>query len=146
MHRVVKSILVPYADREIFDLVNAVEDYPKFLPWCGGAHVRERDDAGLTAAITIDFHGIKQTFATRNINTAPSRIDVTLVEGPFESLGGHWQFIALRPDACKVVFELDYAFKSRTMEAVIGPVFSMIANSFIDAFAKRAAVVYGQRT
>jgi ribosome-associated toxin RatA of RatAB toxin-antitoxin module len=145
MHRVVKSILVHYSDQQMFDLVNGVESYPKFIPWCGGAEVRDRHDDGLTAALVIDFHGIKQAFATRNTNQAPNRIDVQLVEGPFQHLVGHWQFKALGDEACKVTFELDYAFSSRTLETLIGPVFTLVANTFIDAFAKRAVQVYGER-
>ncbi len=145
MHRVVKSILVPYSPVEIFDLVNAVELYPQFMPWCGGAAVSKRGEHALCATIIIDFYGLKQSFSTRNSNTPPSRIDVNLVEGPFKHLQGHWQFIALGHGACKVVFELEYAFKSSAIELVIGPVFNMIANTFIDAFAKRAEAVYGAR-
>jgi ribosome-associated toxin RatA of RatAB toxin-antitoxin module len=145
VHRVVKSILVPYSTAEIFDLVNAVERYPEFMPWCGGTTVKERTDAAVTASIVIDFLGIRQTFTTRNTNDRPKRIDVALVDGPFQSLVGHWLFQPLREDACKVVFELDYAFKSKPLEAVVGPVFNRIANSFVEAFAKRAATVYGER-
>ena len=145
VHQIVKSILVPYSAAEIFDLVNAVERYPEFMPWCGGATVHTRDDDALTASIVIDFHGIKQTFTTRNTNQRPGRIDVALVEGPFKSLVGHWKFHTLREDACKVVFELDYAFKNRALEAIVGPVFNKIANSFVDAFAKRAETIYGAR-
>jgi ribosome-associated toxin RatA of RatAB toxin-antitoxin module len=145
VHRVVKSILVPYSTAEIFDLVNAVERYPEFMPWCGGSSVSERTDTTLTASIVIDFLGIRQTFTTRNTNDRPKRIDVALVDGPFQSLVGHWVFQALREDACKVVFELDYAFKSKALETVVGPVFNRIANSFVEAFAKRAAAVYGER-
>jgi ribosome-associated toxin RatA of RatAB toxin-antitoxin module len=145
VHRVVKSILVPYSCAEIFDLVNGVEHYPAFMPWCGGATVHERTDDIVTASIVIDFLGIRQSFTTRNENHRPHRIDVALIDGPFQSLVGHWQFNALREDACKVVFELDYAFKNRPLEAVVGPVFNRIANSFVDAFAKRAEAVYGAR-
>jgi ribosome-associated toxin RatA of RatAB toxin-antitoxin module len=145
VHRVVKSILVPYSPAEIFDLVNAVERYPEFMPWCGGATVSERSETALRAAIIIDFYGVKQTFATRNTNDRPKRIDVHLDEGPFQHLQGNWQFHALGESACKVVFELEYAFKSRTIELVIGPVFNMIANTFIDAFARRAEAIYGPR-
>ncbi len=145
MHRVVKSILVPYSTEEIFDLVNGVERYPEFMPWCGGATVQSRTDESVTASIVIDFLGIRQTFTTRNANDRPKRIDVSLVDGPFQSLVGHWVFQPLREDACKVVFELDYAFKSKALETVVGPVFNHVANSFVDAFAKRAETVYGAR-
>jgi ribosome-associated toxin RatA of RatAB toxin-antitoxin module len=145
VHRVVKSILVPYSSAEIFDLVNAVELYPEFMPWCGGTTIHNRDENGLKASIEIDFHGIKQSFTTLNTNHRPERINVALVDGPFQSLVGHWAFQSLREDACKVVFELDYAFENRALEAIVGPVFNKIANSFVDAFAKRATAVYGER-
>ncbi len=138
-----KSVLLHYSAEQMFALVDRVEDYPDFLPWCGGVEVRERSADRLVAAIQINYHGVRQSFTTENSNTPPERMQMRLVEGPFRHLDGTWQFTALRPDACKVEFELHYEFSSKLLEKVIGPVFSKIADSFVDSFCKRAEVVYG---
>jgi ribosome-associated toxin RatA of RatAB toxin-antitoxin module len=127
----------------MFALVDRVEDYPAFLPWCGGVEVQERAADKLVAAIQINYHGVKQSFTTENSNTPPTRMQMRLVEGPFRHLDGTWQFTALRADACKIEFELHYEFSSKILEKLIGPVFSKIADSFVDSFCKRAEVVYG---
>lgn len=127
----------------MFALVEKFEDYPQFLPWCGEVAVRDRTGDGVTATMGINYHGVKQSFTTANVNTPPSEIKMTLVDGPFKHLDGTWTFKALREDACKVELDLHYEFSSRILEQLIGPVFSVIANSFVDSFCKRAEVVYG---
>jgi ribosome-associated toxin RatA of RatAB toxin-antitoxin module len=142
MQRVLKSVLVPYGAERMFDLVDRVDDYPAFLPWCGGTEVLSRRADGKTARIDIDFHGVKAHFTTNNVNRPPESILITLHDGPFRQLHGEWRFQALAPDACKVEFELSYEFATHLLEAVVGPVFSHIANTFIDAFVRRAESVY----
>lgn len=143
MHNVQRSVLVPYSAAQMFDLVAAVDKYPEFMPWCGGAEIHARDEHGMQASITIALAGIRQTFTTRNHHQYPHRIDLELVDGPFSALAGHWVFQELAEDACKVVFTMEYAFSSRTLEALVGPVFNRIASSFIDSFTKRAQACYG---
>ncbi len=138
-----KSVLLPFSADQMFALVDAIEDYPKFLPWCGSAEIRERDGDKVIATLTINYHGVRQSFSTANINTPPTAISMSLLEGPFKQLNGQWRFKPLRTDACKIEFELHYEFSSKLLEKVIGPVFNMIANSFVDAFCQRAEVVYG---
>lgn len=143
MHRIERSVLVPFSAQQMFDLVADVAAYPQFMPWCGGAQVLESSPVGMKAAIQIDFHGLKQSFTTRNSHQAPELIELRLVDGPFSALEGRWRFNPLAPDACKVIFELQYAFSSRTLEALIGPVFNRIAAGFIDAFVKEAERRHG---
>jgi ribosome-associated toxin RatA of RatAB toxin-antitoxin module len=138
-----KSVLLGYSARQMFDLVDRVEDYPKFLPWCGGVEVRERGDNKVVASVGINFHGVRQSFTTANTNTPPTAIHMSLVDGPFKTLNGVWTFKELREDACKVELDLQYEFSSRLLEQVVGPVFGMIANSMVDSFTKRAETVYG---
>jgi ribosome-associated toxin RatA of RatAB toxin-antitoxin module len=127
----------------MFDLVAKVEDYPKFLPWCGGVKVLERSEDKLVASLQINFHGVKQSFTTANHNHRPTQMKMHLVDGPFKMLEGTWTFKPLRADACKIDFELHYEFSSIILEQIIGPVFGMIANTMVDSFSKRAEVVYG---
>lgn len=138
-----KSVLLAYSAEQMYALVENFEDYPKFLPWCGGAQVLQREDDKVIASLTINYHGVKQSFVTKNTNTPPTSIDMELVEGPFKHLHGTWNIRPLRPDACKVEFDLHYEFSSKVLEQLIGPVFSMIANSFVESFCKRAESVYG---
>ena len=138
-------MLVPYAASEMFELVDRVDRYPQFLPWCGGAKVLATRANGKTARIDIDYHGVKAHFTTDNVNTPPTSIVITLKDGPFRNLHGEWHFRALKDDACKVEFKLSYEFATGLLDRAIGPVFSHIANTFIDAFVHRAEAVYGRR-
>lgn len=138
-----KTVLLSYSASQMFALVDKVEDYPAFLPWCGGVVVKERTPDRLVAGISINYHGVKQSFTTENMNNPPASIKMKLVEGPFRHLDGQWSFKALREDACKIEFELHYEFSSKILEKLIGPVFGMIVNSFVDSFCKRAEEVYG---
>ncbi len=138
-----KSVLVGYSAEQMFALVDTVENYPQFLPWCGGVEVHRRDVQSLEATLNINFHGVRQSFTTENTNSAPSLMKMKLVSGPFKQLDGTWIFKPLRANACKIEFELHYEFSSKILEHLIGPVFSKIANSFVDAFCSRAESIYG---
>ena len=142
MHTVQRSVLVPYTCAQMFDLVAEVDKYPQFMPWCGGASIQSRDEHGMQATITISFAGIRQSFTTRNEHDYPRQITFNLVDGPFSELTGKWEFVELSPDACKVVYTMQYAFANRGLERVVGPVFNRIASSFIDSFTQRAQACY----
>ena len=143
MASVHKSVLVLYSAAQMFALVERSEDYPQFLPWCAGAQALERDGERVVVRVDIDFHGVRAHFTTVNQNLPPENIVVQLRDGPFRRLEGGWQFRELAASACKVEFGLDYEFSSAALAKVIGPVFNYIADSFIDAFVKRAEAVYG---
>lgn len=145
MNQVERSVLVTYTPDQMYALVDAVEAYPEFLPWCGGSIVQARDEMRTRATIMIDYRGIKQKFSTENAKERPSRIDMRLVDGPFRHLDGIWDFQALGPAACKVRLQLQYEFASRILEKLVGPVFDHIASSLVDAFVERAVKVYGER-
>ncbi|MBZ0104897.1 MAG: type II toxin-antitoxin system RatA family toxin [Sulfuricella denitrificans] len=138
-----KSVLVMFSAQQMFDLVDGVELYPQFLPWCGGTDVKWRDETSTVATIGIDFHRIKQSFTTENTKQIPSLIEMKLQDGPFRHLDGCWRFIALNESACKVEFKLHYEFSSKLLESLVGPVFNHITNNFVDAFVERAEKVYG---
>ena len=143
MPRVERSVLVHYSAEQMFDLVADVEDYPQFLPWCSGSRVHPEHGGGLDASVDIDYRGIRSRFTTRNQLRYPEQIRMTLVDGPFRALEGHWHFHALRPGACKVQLSLNYAFASNLLGRAVAPVFDAIANSMIDSFAQRAERLYG---
>jgi ribosome-associated toxin RatA of RatAB toxin-antitoxin module len=144
MQCVRKSVLVPYAASRMYELVNRVDLYPQFLPWCGGTEVLAESEHRKTARIDIDYHGVHAHFTTDNAMQPPDSIVITLKDGPFRHLHGEWRFRALGDDGCKIEFELAYEFATKLLDRVIGPVFAHIANTFIDAFVRRAEAVYGE--
>jgi len=122
-----------------------VEDYPRFLPWCGGTTVLHRDERVTRATIVIDYHGIRQSFTTENAKRAPVEMAIRLVEGPFRRLDGEWRFVPLGDSGCKVELRLHYEFASRLLEKLMGKAFDRIADTLVGAFATRAEQVYGKK-
>lgn len=142
MAEVKKLVLIEFTPAQMFDLVDRCEDYHHFLPWCDGADVHERTEARTVATLHVNYHGIKTRFTTENEKRAPLEMHIRLKEGPFRHLDGAWYFTQLGETACKIEFRLHYEFSSRILEKALGPVFSHIANTFVDSFVKRASQVY----
>jgi len=142
MPNLIKSVLLSHSAEKIYDLVNDVESYREFLPWCGGVDILEKTDTLLDVRIHIHYMGIEQYFHTRNVNTRPTYMDMNFVDGPFEHFHGYWRFTPLQDDACKVEFELHYEFKSHSLEKIIGPVFNFITGTFFENIVKRADQIY----
>jgi ribosome-associated toxin RatA of RatAB toxin-antitoxin module len=138
-----KSVLIERTAAQMFELVDRVEDYPKFLPWCGGTELLERTGTKTAARLHISYHGLKAHFATENTKEAPRWMSIELREGPFRSMDGGWKFIPLGETACKVEFRLHYEFSSKILEKALGPVFHHIASTFVESFVKRAQQIYG---
>ena len=145
MTSISKSALVPYSPAQMFALVDAIEVYPEFLPWCRATKVLSRTDDEVRATIELSKGGVEKAFTTCNRNQKNKMIEMRLVEGPFKRLEGFWRFDALGDEGCKVSFDLEFEFASRMLDMVVGPVFSQIANSLVDSFHKRAVEVYGKR-
>ncbi len=146
MPTVRKSALVPFSAAAMFDLVEQVERYPEFLPWCGGAVVLERSETSQTATVTIAFKGLRQSFTTVNALERDRRIGLTLRDGPFSRLDGEWTFKPLREDACRIDFVLDYEMRSGLLAKLLGPVFGHIAQTMVDAFVSRAEAMSGGKS
>jgi ribosome-associated toxin RatA of RatAB toxin-antitoxin module len=153
MKHVKKSVLLWYSASEMHSLVTAVPDYPKFLPWCERAEVLEQHSDGMTARLHLAYHGVRHAFTTRNRHEGEHVVRVSLVDGPFSELEGHWQFKPVQAkgaagpkvSACRIDFDLRYAFSSRALELVVSPVFDRIADTMVEAFVQRAEQVYGSR-
>lgn len=137
-----KSVLIEHTQTQMFALVDRVEDYPNFLPWCGGSLVTERSDSVTVARIEIAYGGIRSYFCTRNTKEYPGSMRIHLTEGPFTRMEGHWRFTALGETACKIEFRLHYEFSSQVLSRLIGPVFSPIADNMVESFVSRARIVY----
>lgn len=146
MPHIEKSALVPYSAASMFSLVDAVERYPEFLPWCAGTTLRARDAGKTVARIDVDFRGVKQSFTTENTKMGSEKMEMQLIEGPFREFAGTWRFTPLGDAGCKVIFELDYTLANALLESALGGVFGVIANTMIERFVARAEVLYGVGT
>ncbi len=140
-----KSALVPYTPAQMFALVDEIETYPDFLPWCRATRVISRNEDEVRASISLAKGGVDKTFTTCNRNQTGKMIEVQLIEGPFKRLSGYWRFDPLGDEGCKISLDMEFEFSNKMLDMVIGPVFSQIANSLVDAFHKRAVEVYDRK-
>ena len=138
-----KSALVEYTPSRMFALVDRVEDYPEFLPWCAGAEIHRRTDLETVATVHINYYGIRFHFSTENAKQPVSMMNVKLRDGPLKRMEGGWRFIPLGENGCKVEFRLDYEFSSALLGKTLGPVFNRIAATVVDSFIKRARQTHG---
>lgn len=139
-----KNALVPYTPAQMFDLVNRIEDYPQFLPWCKETTVYSRDGNEVKARIVVAKGAIRHSFATVNRLQQNKIIEVRLLEGPFRRLEGFWQFEAIETGGCRINFNLDFEFSNKLINLTTGPVLQKVAGSFIEAFCQRAKEIYGR--
>jgi ribosome-associated toxin RatA of RatAB toxin-antitoxin module len=133
-----RSAIVECGTMDFYVLVEAIESYPDFLPWCAAAEVRERAPGRTIATLTLGVTGVRQSFTTENSNIPGLSIDMRLIEGPFKRFAAGWRFTPLEAAASKVEFSLEYEFSSRIVAAALEPVFSRLADSTVDAFTRRA--------
>ena len=138
MKSLTRSAIVECGATDFYALVEDIESYPRFLPWCAAAEVRERTGTRTVATLTLAVKGLKQSFTTANDNDPGRSIDMRLLEGPFRQFRAGWRFTALSEDACKAEFSIAYEFSSALVGRLLDPVFGRIADSTVDAFRKRA--------
>jgi len=143
MKKISRSAIVEHSAAELYDLVERIEDYPKFLPWCRETQVHERAASETRATLTLGVSGLRQSLSTRNENRPGEAIDMRLVEGPFREFAAAWRFRALSAGACRIEFSLQYEFSSRALARLLEPLFDRIADTMVDAFARRADEIYG---
>jgi ribosome-associated toxin RatA of RatAB toxin-antitoxin module len=143
MKRIARSAIVPHSAAQLYALVEDIESYPHFLPWCVGVEVKSRTAASTVAALAVGMRGVKQSFTTQNENRAPDAIDMTLVEGPFRHFAAAWRFRPLGERACKVEFSMEFEFASRALATLLRPVFEHIADTMVNAFTRRADEIHG---
>ena len=142
MYKVERSALVMHSAQEMFELVNDVDRYHEFLPWCSGSRVLKREGNIAIASVDISFKGLNKSFTTRNELIEYQRTNMSLVDGPFSELSGHWGFSEISETASRIRLELGFDFSNRLVAGVVGPVFRIIADSMVDAFCGRADEIY----
>jgi len=145
MANVNRSALVSYSAAEMFALVNDIDSYQKFLPWCKSSKVLSSDEDLVRGSLELSKGGLNKAFTTSNRIQKNKMIEIRLEEGPFHHLEGFWRFDVLDETSCKISLLLEFEFSSKILGLTVGPVFNQIANSLIDAFCKRATEVYGER-
>jgi len=126
----------------MFELVDRVEDYPRFLPWCTRGEVIERSETLTVASVHVGLFGISSGFSTSNAKRAPYSMDLRLRSGLFRQLAGSWRFTPLGESGCKVELSLRYEFSSFLLERTLGAVFAQVTSSLVDSFVKRAHEIY----
>jgi ribosome-associated toxin RatA of RatAB toxin-antitoxin module len=138
-----KSALVKFSAQQMFDLVNDIEAYPQFLPWCSGSRIIKREDDFIEAELLISKGGFKKSFSTRNQVDKGGRITISLLNGPFSYLEGVWNFMPLREDASKISLDLEFEMSGQLASLAFGAVFSQICNTMMSSFISRAKEIYG---
>lgn len=133
---------MPYPADFMYDIVNDVDSYPDFLPWCAEVKVHQVDDVSMEASILMRGIGLNHWLKTRNSMVAGESIDMALVEGPFSKLEGHWEFTPIANEGCKIELVMQFEIEKSITAALIAPAFSHIANSMVDSFCNRAREQY----
>ncbi|HET7097442.1 MAG TPA: type II toxin-antitoxin system RatA family toxin [Casimicrobiaceae bacterium] len=139
-----RTALIGHSAADTFDLIEAAEHYPEFLPWCASAIILARDETVVAARLTVDYRGLKFGFTTRNPKQRPHWMAIRLEDGPFRRFEGEWRLAELALDACKIEFTLRYEFDSALVGKLADGVFGRITDTMIDAFASRADDVLGR--
>lgn len=142
MPTIYRQALMPYSCRQMFNVVNDVDNYSTFLPWCASSGIISQTDSSMDASILMQMGRLNHSFTTRNTLVEDSLIHIELLNGPFKRLIGDWKFVPLQDEACKVELTLDFEYSNKIIAMLIGPVFNKIANSLVDAFCQRAHQVY----
>jgi ribosome-associated toxin RatA of RatAB toxin-antitoxin module len=145
MKRLSRSAILEHDVHKLYGLVEDIEEYPRFLPWCARAEVHERGLGSTRATLTVGVRGVRQSFTTQNTNRRDEGIDMRLVHGPFRHFIASWRFKALAPGACRIEFTLEYEFSNRGLAKLLEPLFNNIADTMVDAFTRRADEVYGRQ-
>lgn len=144
MPEIHQSTVVAYSATQMFQLVDNVEAYPRFLPWCERAEVLSRSTDVVRARLLVRKSRLHYEFTTDNYPQPPHRLELRLVDGPFKRLRGMWGFIdnAL---GSRVSLDLEFEFSSRLLAATLSPLFKAVTGSMVEAFKTRAVAVYGTR-
>lgn len=143
MAQISRSALIGYSAQQMFDLVNDIEQYPQFMQGCRAARVVSSSPTEMVGELSLAKAGITQTFTTRNVLDAPKSIDMQLQEGNFSYFSAVWYFDSLTESACKVRFEMSFAFSNSLLDMTVGKLVSGAANSLVDTLVDRAKLVYG---
>lgn len=142
MPSLTRQALVSHSAEQMFEIVNRVDLYREFLPWCSESEIVEATENTMTASVFMKKGPLNQSFTTKNIIHGKQSINLELVDGPFKALNGQWNFSDIGEHGCKIELQLNYEFSTSIIALVVGPVFNQIANTLVDSFCKRADDLY----
>ena len=143
MRQIKRTALVPYACEVAFEVVDQIDAYSEFLPWCAESRVLQRTETEVIATLVLAKSGIRQSFTTKNQLMRPNVIGLSLVDGPFQQLEGGWVFDALGDAGCKISLDMRFEFSSKLMDQTFGRVFGVAADRMVDAFTARLDDLHG---
>lgn len=138
-----RQALVPHSASLMYEIVNNVNLYSTFLPWCSDSAIIESTENSMTASVYMKKGPLNQSFTTKNKMIVNQKIELQLVDGPFKQLTGQWTFSDISEQGSKISLQLNYEFSNTIIAVVVGPVFNQIANTLVDSFCKRAEELYG---
>lgn len=148
MPKIHKELLVPYSAADMYSLVNDINKYSEFLPWCSSSEILDQSADKITAKLALSYSGFSQEFTTCNTleeTDVVKKIVLNLVSGPFSSFQGLWQFTGINNDGCKVELDIDFAFSNPLLAFTVGKFFEQVASELVNNFYKRAIAVYGSK-
>ncbi len=145
MTTVSRKALVPYTPAEMYALVNDIEAYPSFLPWCKEAVVMSRTEDEVKATLTIAKAGLEKSFSTVNRLQPDKMMEMRLLNGPFKQLHGFWRFADVGGKACRVMFDCEFELAGRFLDRAFSKVFTQVASTLVANFCRRAIDIYGER-
>jgi ribosome-associated toxin RatA of RatAB toxin-antitoxin module len=138
-----RSITVPYSTEQMYALVNDIESYPQFLPWCVSATVLSQDEDEVHATLILSYGGLRKAFTTCNRLQKNKIIEIRLVDGPLSQLEGFWRFEATSKNASEVTLDLEFEIAHKLLNLPFQAIFHQVTSSLVDAFHQRAMVIYG---
>jgi len=145
MPAIKRQVIVPYSPAEMFQLVNAIEEYPQFVPWCKSTEVLSRDVDEIRATLNFSKGALSKSFTTCNRLQLNKMIEIRLLQGPFKHMEGFWRFNPLPNGGCEILLDLEFEFSSRLVAFAFEPFFAQVAGMLVDVFSKRAIDKYGKR-
>lgn len=142
-----RHAIVGYTPAQMYRLVNDIDLYPQFLPWCRDSQIIDKNEVEIIASISIAKGPLQHSFTTRNVLQHNESMEMTLINGPFKRLYGRWQFIPHDGEhGCHIKLEIDFEFSSKLIGIALDPIFTQIASSLVDAFCQRASQLYGHNS
>ncbi len=142
MYQIKKTALINFSCEKMYQLVNDINAYPQFLPWCSKASILSQSEQEMKAELVIAKAGVHKSLITINRLTKNQKIEMRLAQGPFSDFQGIWRFQALNDNACKISFDIQFQFANGFVEKVIAPIFIQISDTWVDAFCQRARQLY----
>lgn len=143
MPRFVEDRTFNYTAKQMYDLVADVKEYPNFLPWCIGSRLYNKKENDFYADLIIGFRMFRERF-TSHVTLSENQIDIDYVKGPLSHLHNLWQFEDLEQGGSTLHFEVDFEFKNKIFQKMVGGLFTEAVHRMVTSFEDRAAELYGK--